>query len=478
MIELRPQLPDHIKEVSQRSQEEFARVMRFSTLYVWAGAKFKGEDASCFIEYEKNPHLLVELIKDLEKALANGETIMPMDEYGRYSAAGMLVAKCSDNLSEEDIDYCISIVKERIETATADSYSAQIGDGLEECVHALHKIAELRPHKADIVWSYISRIMGMHESPGAYKKICDFAIESCHENGLWKSNRKMMAEVTESICKQSISLTNAMVLLDWTTPGSSFEDIREIVKTKALPLISECLNTGTRKKYLCFYNYNDVYRAFANFLLSLSDEVRNDFLLPLCTDPEESEYGKSDEMARQWGYFLNKLIFVSYQQHKYVEMMKIWEELYQPLKDTGLLKRYHVMKDYMLTPDILFNRMKEWDGLREEDLWIYKNLAKDFSDNPQVFNGIVKITDGIGSRWAKLLLNELHKMIKTSSDMNLREDERTTLFLLERIISSHILTNRKEIRKNLMQKEMLSDILTFMADRGSVNGYQLRDQIW
>ncbi len=132
----------------------------------------------------------------------------------------------------------------------------------------------------------------------------------------------------------------------------------------------------------------------------------------------------------------------------------------------------------MLTPDILFNRMKEWDGLREEDLWIYKNLAKDFSDNPQVFNGIVKITDGIGSRWAKLLLNELHKMIKTSSDMNLREDERTTLFLLERIISSHILTNRKEIRKNLMQKEMLSDILTFMADRGSVNGYQLRDQIW
>ncbi len=351
MIELRPQLPDHIKEVSQRSQEEFARVMRFSTLYVWAGAKFKGEDDSCFVEYENNPHLLVELIKDLEKALANGETIMPMDEYGCYSAAGMLVAKCSDNLSEEDIDYCISIVKERIETATGDSYSAQIGDGLEECVHALHKIAELRPHKADIVWSYISRIMGMHESPGTYKKICDFAIESCHENGLWKSNRKMMTEVTESICKQSMSLTNAMVLLDWTTPGSSFEDIREIVKTKALPLISECLNTGTRKKYLCFYNYNDVYRAFANFLLSLSDEVRNDFLLPLCTDPEESEYGKSDEMARQWGYFLNKLIFVSYQQHKYVEMMKIWEELYQPLKDTGLLKRYHVMKDYMSYPE-------------------------------------------------------------------------------------------------------------------------------
>ncbi|MCM1349469.1 MAG: hypothetical protein NC338_08665 [Firmicutes bacterium] len=478
LIEFRPQMPAHLQEVSNQSMDEYSQVMRFSMLYTWAGCKFRNEDVSLFKDYEDNPHLIVMLIKDLEKAIVDGEPLMPMDENGRYSAAGMLLAKCSKKLPQDDVDYCISIVEERLDSAIAGPYYAQIGDGLEECVHALPAIMELKPEKEEKVWGYIKDILKCKERLGEYKKVCDYAIECCHLNNFWNRFEDKMIVIAQSLSRKSLDFVDITILLDWVTPGASHSQVTTMIMEKVMPMICETLKINLRGDYSHFYHYHDLYGALAKFLLSLSSESRTDFVQCLVNNINSPTANPTRISADNWGCLLNQLILTNYKQHKSEEMIEIWNALYEPLRNSRLLERHSVMKEYLLAPDYLFRDMKEWEGLRETDLWIYKKLANEYPHNSQVFNGIIKIADSIGSRWTKQLLTEMHFMIMTCPDMNLHENENETIFLMERVLGSYINKHRKEIQRDRMKKEMLSDLLTFMANRGSVNGYHLRDRIW
>ena len=100
-----------------------------------------------------------------------------------------------DKLSKEDKDFCKEIILSTYLNLFADDYNYQIGDGVEAAVHAIPSLINEYPDEAE---DYISLmvIVLFDETPiGAYKRICDYVIESIHESKLWEQNQKVAQSI-------------------------------------------------------------------------------------------------------------------------------------------------------------------------------------------------------------------------------------------------------------------------------------------
>lgn len=191
-IELCPQLPDRLQKYSEESASESQNMMRFSFLHTWAHKRLRHENASVYQDYEDKPHVVFDTIISLREAIVNGEHLLPLDESSLYSAAAILIRDYYDQLSAGEIQICTQLVEECLSYLFSDLYRPQISDGTECCIHSIpqllaHNINDIGKYKKYLVRTLLDR------TPiGEYKRICDYAIESIHEESLWTTHESFM----------------------------------------------------------------------------------------------------------------------------------------------------------------------------------------------------------------------------------------------------------------------------------------------
>lgn len=511
-IELCPQLPEELKKYSEEGVERSQRPIRFSFLHTWAHKKLRHEDSSVYADYENNPSFIIKTIKELNKAISNGEELLPLDEYSKYAAAGILVRDFYDELTDEELIYCVSIIDEMFEKYLSDSYSPQMSDGLECCVHALPSLF-VKYSTAKYKYKQLLIDILLDKTPiGNYKRICDYAIESILEANLWSthyefmislmedynkainivdklikeeisnkrqnyiggtqsySKRKIRTQIhdfilsSDSVCvNQSIDLERMEVLLE-LIPADTKEPILQNYVKEILPYIASSLKEERNGRY-----NRDIYlyKAFAHFVLNRNIEDIDGYILPLLS---------SINGEKNTEYLLLEFIYTEDRLNKPENFWHVWELLYNTITENGLWYNGRVMGIYMLSDHMALEKGK-WHSFNKENTWLFDKLSIDCGREPIVMFSIAKSLNGLANDYIEQGIEWFYRIVHNYSAIELRDYQSNTIYYMEKLFSKYIRQNRMTIRSNNMKKQKIIDILSFMVERESVQAYMLREYL-
>lgn len=511
-IELCPQLPQELKEYSEEGVEKSQRPLRFSFLRTWAYKKLRHEDSSVYADYENNPSFIIKTIKELNEAISNGEELLPLDEYSKYAAAGILVRDFYDELTDEELIYCVSIIDEMLEKYLSDSYSPQMSDGLECCVHALPTLFMKNSNVINKYGQLLIDILLDKTPIGNYKRICDYAIESIQEANLWSTHYEMMSSLLEDYVK-AINIVDKLIQEEisntrrnhiWGIPSYSKETIRTLVhdfisSTKSicidksndlerLEILLELIPADTKELILQNYvketlpyianslkedrnnRYNRaiyLYKAFAHFVLNRDIEDIEGYILPLLS---------SVNGEKNTEYFLLEFIYTEDRLNKPENFWHVWKLLYKTVTERGVWYNGRVLGIYMLTDHMALDKGK-WHSFNKENTWLFDKLSIDCGREPIVMFSIAKSLNGLANDYIEQGIEWFYRIVHNYSAIELRDYQSNTIYYMEKLFSKYIRQNRMTIRSNNMKKQKIIDILSFMVERESVQAYMLREYL-
>lgn len=515
-IELSPQLPDVLRNKSEQSMAYNQRFMRFSSLLTWAYLKFRNEDASVYKDYEADPHNVIITIKDLIEAVNNDESLLPLDYYSQFAAAGILVRDFSRILSKDDLAFCAQLVENRIISSLENTYYPQMSDGLECCVHAIPQMLILFPEKSETYKRYLLTILLNRAALGAYKRICDYAIETIHECNLWEKNPSFMETlfndyIFASTCKAQsvvedkekqnrrihcrgeslfsklkawklkhkqihdnqsildtesiIDIEGAEILLELMPADTKNPRLIDVVLRQILPIM---LATLKRDRHSSYYRHMHFYKAFVRFVLYRPIGDIDEFVIPVLDRLDGDS--NSENLLLQFIWMEDNLMKVD-------AFWRVWSLLYDTIKVYGSRYGGRLMLLYMFASGKSLVTGQKWHSFRQCDTWLFSALAKECGNSPAVFYSIAKSLTGIASHYMVNGLDWLCDIINVHSDIELGDKEANTVVYMEMAMNKYVRQNRMAIKQDNLLRRKVIDILSFMVERNSVQGYMLRELI-
>ena len=96
---------------------------------------------------------------------------------------------------------------------------------------------------------------------------------------------------------------------------------------------------------------------------------------------------------------------------------------------------------------------------------------------PAILYSIVRLIDGIGSKYFRKGITWISKIIVASDGFENTKIDSNTIFLIESAIRKYVLLYRDEIRRKRSQLEEVIIILNWLVNSGSVIGYMVREDI-
>ena len=511
-IELCPQLPQELKEYSEEGMAMSQKPLRFSFLHTWAHKKLRNEDSSVFIDYENNPSNIIKTIKELNEAISKGEYLLPLDEYSKYAAAGILVRDYYDALEGDELNYCISIIDEKLEFYLSDSYSPQMSDGLECCVHALPTLLVNSPDDENKYKQLFLDILLDKTPIGEYKRICDYAIESIIEADLWSTHYEFMSSLLENYVKainyidnliqeeirinnrnhfwgtplfsrnkilalvhncisssNNINISEAMdmerieILLE-LIPSDTKEPMLENYVKQVLPHIAKSIKYDSESRY---YRILHLYKAFAYFVLNRSINDIETYISPILN---------SIDGDINTEYLLLEFIYTEDRLNKPVSFWHVWKLLYKVVSEHGVWYNGHVLGIYMLSDHRALAEGK-WHSFNKDNIWLYDKLSIDLGQEPVAIYSIAKSLSGLASDFLEHGIDWLYRCVHTHPLIELRDYESNTIYYMEKLFNKYIRNNRMTIRRDNVKKQKIIDILSFMVERESVQAYMLREYL-
>lgn len=484
-IEMNPQLPDELKEISDDSQASFMEQMRFTNLLIWCEKKFKGEDTSTYSQYEDNPLDAIDKAREVLELRASGGYLMPMDEYIPANVAGVMLLFYEDRLDESNLQFCKDVVDDCI---SSSEHWMRILDGLEICVHAIPVLIKLFPEERLKYVNSLAKILCNHYRIGN-NRACDYAIKcmaTCDDDILrsqviahylvFAVEKSQSATTLTSLTEdfndkvKNLGLESAEVLLELLPKGTDNTLYRQLVN-QLLPLFAETLKQEDNRSYSYSAGYDRhiyLYKAIADYTLSLKIESIETFLAPFI------EYLNCDGNSKE---FICQFVYAEDELRKTQAFRKVWQILYRPITENCVGYNNMVLQAFLLADDIFAPKAQEWHSLDDSDLWLYDSIVRDCGNCPATLYSIARNMNYITSRYVDKGIEWLYEITSNHPTINLRDREANTIFYMERFIGKVVRKNRNEIRKNKRTKNMLVTILTFLVERNSVQAFMLRDMI-
>lgn len=90
---------------------------------------------------------------------------------------------------------------------------------------------------------------------------------------------------------------------------------------------------------------------------------------------------------------------------------------------------------------------------------------------------VVKVLNSIGTNFKDEGIDWIHAIVLNSKSLHLDDLESNTLYYLEKFLRKFVFINRQKIKEEIKLKNKVIPILDFMIERGSINGYLLRESI-
>ena len=159
----------------------------------------------------------------------------------------------------------------------------------------------------------------------------------------------------------------------------------------------------------------------------------------------------------------------------------IWNKMYPFIKDLYLSKgiyRYQsVIINYLLAWSWWSEGIESWHSLRVADIDSYSMVSNELGHIPAVLYSISKVLCTIGSKYKREGVEWLYEIVSKNDAIALDDLESNTLFYVECFMRKFILENRENIKRTDRLKLKITNILSFIIQRGSMRGYQLRESI-
>lgn len=482
-IEMNPQLPANLKELSENSQAAFMEQMRFTNLLIWCEKKFKGEDTSIYNQYEDNPLDAIDKAKEVLELRASGEYLMPMDEFIPANVAGIMLLFYDKLLDKSNIRFC----KEAIDNCILSSeHGVRILDGLEISIHAIPVLIKLFPAERLKYVNLLAKVLCNHYSIGN-NRACDYAIKcmtTCND-AILRSQviahyivvaTEQPREITNLISLteefedkiDGLEIESAEVLFELIPKGLDDKLYNQLVH-KLLSLFAETLKREESHSYLRTYNRQIfLYKTIADYALHLRIEDIEAFLSPFI------DYLDCDRNSED---FICQFVYAENELRKTQAFWEVWQILYKPIVENCIGYNNMVLQSFLLADNIFAPQAQEWHSFDDNNLWLYDNIVRDCGGCPATIYSVARNLNYIASRYIDKGIEWLYEIITNHPTINLRDREANTIFYMERFIGRVIRKNRNEIRKNKKTKNMLVAILTFLVERNSVQAFMLRDMI-
>lgn len=364
-------------------------------------------------------------------------------------------------------------------------------------------------------------------SLGAYKRICDYVIESIHNSKLWEQNSKVaqailfgyvklkpiyktiVAEKRKEIGWGRISKKSIFEELekrnsDFTFENSSLDinnitsldihsleivlqlipsDTKDIIHleiyAKSLPLLASQLlkdrrsykdDTGDNSNIYLLRLH--IFKNFAYFILHREKNEIDAFLKPFV-----DSFSSTEETAS----FIGELVSAEDYLNKYEQFWHIWDNLYPKIKELCANPCGYHLKEIIINYFLAWcwwrEGIEDWHSLKEGNLSLYANASKDIGNIPAVLYSVVKVLNSIGTNFKDEGIDWIHTIVSNNKLLHHDDLESNTLYYLEKFLRKFVFINRQKIKEEIRLKNKIIPILDFMIERGSMHGYLLRESI-
>lgn len=531
-IEFSPkELSDELKKESEEAHNQYLNYFKYSSLRVWSdflnGARNQTKTAKNE-EYDNNPLVALSETKQLVEELKSGRKEIGMLDYSipAYSCSKLMI-EYNDKLKKEDKDFCKEIILSTLSKLLADDYNYQMSDGVEASVHAIPSLAK---EYLDEIENYVSILVLTlfdETSLGAYKRICDYVIETIHKSKLWEQNSKIAQSVLfgyiklkpiyknifsqkkEEIGWGRISKKSILVELEKKNADFKFEnisfDINDIASLdiRDLEIVLQLIPSDTKDKiHLDIYaksipslasqllkdrrDYKDdsgddsniylirlrIFKRFAYFILQREKSEIDKFLKPFSDSLSSTEESAS---------FIKEIVSAEDYLFKYEQFWHIWNDLYPKMKELCANPHGYHLKDiiinYLLAWPWWREGIEEWRSLKKENLSLYTNASNEIGNTPAVLYSVVKVLNSIGTNFKDDGIDWIHTIVSNNKSLHLGDLESNTLYYLEKFLRKFVFSKRQKIKEEIKLKNKVIPILDFMIERGSIHGYLLRESL-
>ena len=531
-IEFTPkELSDEHKKESEEALNQYQELLKYSSLRMWAdfliGARNQTKSAKQE-EYDNNPLLALSETKQLVEELKAGRNGIGMLDYSipAFSCSKLLLEH-KDKLSKEDKVFCKEIILSSLSNLFTDNYDYQISDGVEASIHAIPSLIKEYPDEIESYVSIMVLTLFDETSLGAYKRICDYVIESIHNSKLWEQNSKVaqailfgyvklkpiyktiVAEKRKEIGWGRISKKSIFEELekrnsDFTFENSSLDinnitsldihsleivlqlipsDTKDIIHleiyAKSLPLLASQLlkdrrsykdDTGDNSNIYLLRLH--IFKNFAYFILHREKNEIDAFLKPFV-----DSFSSTEETAS----FIGELVSAEDYLNKYEQFWHIWDNLYPKIKELCANPCGYHLKEIIINYFLAWcwwrEGIEDWHSLKEGNLSLYANASKDIGNIPAVLYSVVKVLNSIGTNFKDEGIDWIHTIVSNNKLLHHDDLESNTLYYLEKFLRKFVFINRQKIKEEIRLKNKIIPILDFMIERGSMHGYLLRESI-
>ena len=528
LINFNPEIEPELKKHSEDAVKESLEMMKYAALKLWSTYKFdNSKKYGDYDQYENNPKRVLKETKEIIDGLKNsknGQFHLFNSSIPAFTCSA-LIREYENELTTEEKEYCKNIIVEYATEPFRPNYQYQISDGVEVAVNALPFLFNLFPDEKEEFKIILLFILFDSYPIGQYKRVCDYSIEAIINN-LWDisyedahaiflgflklkpkfnqleddivkenhrnfNHRTLRSQVLEKFVEESKS-----ELENIASNNVLYDEIRlnelnsEILET-AFQLLPSNTSNATHIDFinntLTFFGKellvdNDkvdyslrhrFFEKFSYFILNRETENINKFIQPFVDN-----FSNTREMAS----FFQEIISTEDKLNKYEQFWLIWGSFYDSIvvMCKNRSSNYYlseIVHTYLLAWPYWRETAKEWHSLKDREKVFYKKVSKDIGHCPSVLYSISKLLNEIGSGFLSDGVFWISEMIEKNSNLSTEELETNTIYYIEVIIRKYVYLNRTKIKTDLKIKNKILIVLNFLIEKGSVNGYLLREDL-
>lgn len=517
---------------SEQALKQFEETFKYSSLRTWSDfliGKERQNSSQKHDEYDKNPLLALSEVKRLIEELNTGRDVLGIADYSIPAfVCSKLMIENRVNLANEDKDFCTEIILSFISRLFSDDYDYQISDGVEACVHTIPTLINEYPNETEAFISIMVLTLFDETPIGEYKRICDYVIESMHKSKLWegyptiaqaillgyiklkpnykkiidekRKEKKYWGRIPKSLILEELDNTfndftfteisfdiNDIDLFDvhdleiiyLLIPSNTKNEIHLEIYKRSLPLLASQLMKDRRSYREDSGDGSQIYllrihifKRFACFILQRETNEIDSFLKPFV-----DSFNSTEETSQ----FLDEIISAEEYSNQYEKFWHIWNSLYPKILEISKTPRNfylkNVINNYLLAWQWWREGIEEWRSLKKDNLSLYAKTSKDLGHIPSTLYSITKVLNSIASNFKSEGIEWIYNIVSNNESLDLGDLELNTMFYLEKFIRKFIFINKQKIKEEIRLKNKIIPILDFMVERGSINGYLLRESI-
>lgn len=534
-INFHPELDPDLKDMSEKEQEKQQQDYKFLPLLLWARNKLENkEDCKKYEQYESKPIQVLSDLKDLFEKLTNDKN-RPTENFFNFNrtthiyASAALIKYHRNELSEDDLDFCLSIVEKQLKQIFNYNYRYQISDGMDACFTVISDLFEVAPENIPIYkvilisglmrtdhitmigsqlfsafpimaivrlwekfdedvqtifWGYltlftrytalIDTIRKEHFDTDTFSHP-DFSI-------IWERLFEENEEILKYIEKNDIvrlsgydysmldlhTKSVAIYILPNDTKKWALDSIKWLVETSVDSIFRDNRNNSND-----YQSRRDFLNKFASYILSSQPSNIHQLIKPFI-DNFNSSGGASD--------LLEKIVIAQDSQNSYENFWMIWN-IFKPkiihlAQDEHLNHHFNKLtRNYLLAFPWWKSDAKNWHTLKDKNARFFNEMAEKLSNGPSTLYSYAMLLSGIGSIYLPRGVDWIAKIIKTNCDLSKSDIDDNTIYYLNAYMRNFLYRERSKVRRSpeLMSNTLI--ILDFLIEQGEVSGYLMRESI-